>query len=83
MISKIRFLTFHELVIRDVETPVTVTLQVLAFLVFMFWLFFLPRQILALLIFGGYAIYGVSAALIWRWRLIRRPWEHSERGAER
>jgi CDP-diacylglycerol--serine O-phosphatidyltransferase len=83
MISKIRFLTFRDLVFRGDETSLTVTLQILAFVVFIYWLLFQPREVLALLIFGGYVVYSTSAALVWRLRLFRRPWEREEREAER
>jgi CDP-diacylglycerol--serine O-phosphatidyltransferase len=78
MISKIRFLGFRDLAFRSVETPVSVAMQVLAFAAFIYWLFFLPQSVLALLVFGGYAVYSVAAGAVWHLRLVRRPWERDE-----
>ncbi len=88
MISKMRFLAFRELAFRETESHRTVVAQLLAFAVLMYWVLGLPemRDVLALLIFGGYVIHCVTAALVWRWRLVQRPWEREqeeEREAER
>jgi CDP-diacylglycerol--serine O-phosphatidyltransferase len=85
MISKIRFATFRDLVFPIEETPIAVAVRILAFAVFIVWLLFLPeeRAFLALAVFGGYVLYSITAALAWRWRLIRHAHQEEAHRARR
>jgi CDP-diacylglycerol---serine O-phosphatidyltransferase len=78
MISNMRFRTFRELAFRSERNVKTATVQVLAFVVLMAALMIMRHEILALLVFGGYVIYSVTAALAWHWRLVRHPLEQEQ-----
>lgn len=85
MVSRMRFQTFRDLVFPIEETPLAVGLRVLVFAVLVTWLVLLPHEhaLLALVAFGGYVLYSVTAALVWRWRLIHHSWQERHREAER
>lgn len=84
MISKMRFLSFRDMAFREVATPAWVAFQLLIFIVFMVWILMLEdlRDVLALVIFGGYVLHSITAALVWRWKLVVRRGEAAN-GAER
>lgn len=85
MISKIRFITFRDCVRIGHDNRLNTLFQLVTFVIFIYWLFFKSKELLALLIFAGYIIYGLASALVWRLRLFRHhpSEEPEEREAER